>query len=91
MITDLNTTNPLSFIEWKQYYEDTADATELSILYNNYLIEWKETKEKNDTITNDYAKTIYVQFLKNISLTSLEKPVIAFLERIHTDNEYRET
>ena len=88
MITDLNTTNPLSFIEWKQYYEDTANATELSILYNNYLIEWKETKEKNDTITNDYAKTIYVQFLKNISLTSLEKPVIAFLERIDTDNEY---
>ena len=40
MTVDLNTTNPLSFLEWKAYYEDISDASELSIRYNNYLIEW---------------------------------------------------
>ena len=34
MTIDLNTTNPLSFVEWKQYYNDNRNATELSILYN---------------------------------------------------------
>ena len=39
---NLNTTNPLSFLEWKQYQSNNSNAGELSITYNNYLIEWKE-------------------------------------------------
>ena len=49
MTIDLNTTNPLSFIEWKQYYNDTEAASELSILYNNYLVDWKDAKQYLDS------------------------------------------
>ena len=45
MTVDLNTTNPLSFLEWKSHYGDISDASELSIRYNNYLIEWKDQNE----------------------------------------------
>ena len=31
MNIDLNTTNPLTFIEWKQYNEDIVNSKELSI------------------------------------------------------------
>ena len=50
MTIDLNTTNPLSFVEWKQYYTENSNAQELSILYNNYLVDWKDAKqEKTNT------------------------------------------
>ena len=41
MTIDLKTTNPLSFVEWKQYYNETLGSSELSVLYNNYLVDWK--------------------------------------------------
>ena len=47
-MVSLNTHNPLSYKEWKSYYEDSFNASELPILYNNYLTEWKTEKlEKN--------------------------------------------
>ena len=68
MTIDLNTTNPLSFVEWKQYYNDNRNATELSILYNNYLVDWKEQKQTNTNTKNNYTRSIYTQFLKNLTL-----------------------
>ena len=35
MTIDLNTTNPLTFIEWKSYYEDISDSTNLPITVYN--------------------------------------------------------
>ena len=72
MTIDLNTTNPLTFLEWKGYYEDISDASELSIKYNNYLIEWKDQKQINTNADNDYTRKIYVQFLENLNLSSLD-------------------
>ena len=69
MTVDLNTTNPLSFIDWKKYYHDISTASELSILYNNYLIEWKDNKETNTIDKGTYVKGIYTQFLKNLNLS----------------------
>jgi len=88
MTIDLNTTNPLSFIEWKAYYEDVSSATELPVIYNNYLIEWKNQKETNTNYNNDYTKNIYIQFLKNLNLSTLDTNVQRFLERIDTDDVY---
>ncbi len=88
MTIDLNTTNPLSFIEWKAYYEDISDSSELSINYNNYLIEWKNQKETNTNYNNDYTKNIYIQFLKNLNLSTLDTNIQRFLERIDTDDVY---
>ena len=68
MTIDLNTTNPLSFLEWKAYYEDISDSSELSIRYNNYLIEWKDQKQVNANTNTDYAKSIYKQFINNLNL-----------------------
>ena len=88
MTIDLNTTNPLSFIEWKAYYEDISESSELSINYNNYLIEWKDQKEKNTNFNNDYTKNIYIEFLKNLNLSTLDANVQRFLEKIDTDDIY---
>ena len=88
MTIDLNTTNPLSFLEWKAYYEDISDASELSIRYNNYLIEWKDQKQVNTNTNTNYAKSIYIQFINNLNLSSLDKNVSRFIERIDTDDIY---
>ena len=68
MTIDLNTTNPLSFVEWKQYYTENSNAQELSILYNNYLVDWKDAKQAKTNTKNNYTRTIYTQFVKNLSL-----------------------
>ena len=88
MTIDLNTTNPLSFLEWKAYYEDISDASELSIRYNNYLIEWKDQKQVNTTTNTNYTKSIYIQFINNLNLSTLDKNVSRFIERIDTDDIY---
>ena len=88
MTIDFNTTNPISFLEWKAYYTDIADASELSVRYNNYLIEWKDQKQVNDTTNTNYAKSIYVQFIDNLNLSTLDKPVQDFIERIDVDDIY---
>jgi hypothetical protein len=88
MRIDLNTTNPLSFLEWKAYYEDISDASELSIRYNNYLIEWKNQKQVNVHTNTNYAKSIYIQFINNLNLSTLDKPVQDFIERIDIDDIY---
>ena len=88
MTIDLNTTNPLSFVEWKQYYNDNRNATELSILYNNYLVDWKEQKQANTDTKNNYTRSIYTQFLKNLTLDTLDSEVRRFLNEIDTDDIY---
>ena len=88
MTIDLNTTNPLSFLDWKAYYEDISDAAELSVRYNNYLIEWKDQKQVNTNTNTNYAKSIYIQFINNLNLSTLDKNVARFIERIDTDDIY---
>ncbi len=88
MITDLNTTNPLSFIEWKQYYNDNINATELSALYNEYLLEWKDNKLQNNFDKTSYTRDIYTEFLKNVSLESLNSDIATFINNIDTDDIY---
>ena len=87
-MVSLNTHNPLSYKEWKSHYEDSFDASELPILYNNYLTEWKT--EKLDTQTDDdiYVRNTYAQFLKNINLSTIDKNIVRFLDRIKTNNIY---
>ena len=50
---NLDTTTPLTFLEWKQYqtnadqlWPKSSEAAELSLQYNNYLIEWKDENQK---------------------------------------------
>jgi len=88
MTIDLNTTNPLSFLEWKAYYADISDVSEVSIKYNNYLIEWKDQKQANANTNTDYAKSIYIQFINNLNLSTLDQNVSKFIERIDTDDIY---
>jgi len=88
MTVDLNTTNPLSFLQWKTYYADIREASELSLLYNKYLIDWKDQKVVNTTTNTDYVKGIYTQFLKNINLSSLHSDVSRFLSKIDVDDIY---
>lgn len=88
MNIDLNTTNPLTFIEWKQYNEDIVNSKELSILYNNYLVEWKDNKTEKTTEKSNYVKNIYIQFLKNLSIETLEPNIRRFLNLVDYDNIY---
>ena len=88
MTVNLNTTNPLSFLEWKKYYSDISESSELPILYNNYLIEWKDQKEANNTTNANYVKGIYAQFLKNLNLSTLPDEVSRFITRVDVDDIY---
>ncbi len=87
MITQ-HTHNPLPYLEWKSHYEDTFDASELPTLYNKYLTTWKEEKIAKDKTKTDYTKTIYTQFLKNINLSTIDKNIVKFLDRINTKDIY---
>ena len=88
MTVDLNTTNPLSFIEWKQYYNNILEASELSSLYNSYLVEWKDNKLTTNTKKDSFVKELYVQFLNSISTDTLDPSTKRFLSQIDTDNNY---
>lgn len=88
MTVDLNTTNPLSFIEWKQYYNNILEASELSNLYNSYLVEWKDNKLTTNTKKDSFVKELYVQFLNSISTDTLDPSTKRFLSQIDTDNNY---
>jgi hypothetical protein len=88
MTIDLNTTNPLSFIDWKQYYADNQNASELSILYNNYLVDWKTAKEEKAGVKSSYKRSIYTQFLKNLTLDTIDSDIANFLNNIDTDDIY---
>ena len=87
MITQ-HTHTPLSYKEWKSHYESSFDSSELPILYNNYLTDWKEKKAAKDKTNTEYTRTIYTQFLKNINLSTLDKHIVTFLNRIDTNNIY---
>ena len=87
MITE-HTNKPLSFIEWKTHYEDSFEATELPKLYNSYLDDWKTKKLDKETKKNEYKRLIYAEFLKNINLSTIEKKVSIFLDRIDDHNIY---
>lgn len=88
MTIDLNTTNPLSFVEWKQYYGDIQNASELSVLYNNYLVDWKDEKQSKNNTKNNYTRSIYTQFLKNLTLDTLDSNIAKFLNEIDTEDIY---
>ena len=88
MTIDLNTTNPLSFVEWKQYYTENSNAQELSILYNNYLVDWKDAKQEKTNTKNNYTRSIYTQFIKNLSLDTLDSKVRRFINELDTDDIY---
>ena len=83
-----HTHTPLSYKEWKNHYEDSFDASELPLLYNNYLTEWKKEKLERQTKKDNYVKDVYAQFLKNINLSTIDKQVVIFLDRINTNNIY---
>ena len=88
MNVDLNTTTPYKYAEWRRYYNDISTATELPALYNNYLIEWKEEKERLAELNTDYNRNTYIQFLKNINLSTIEPSAREFLSKIDTDDIY---
>ena len=83
-----HTHNPLPYKEWKAHYEDSFNASELPILYNNYLTEWKKEKLERQTKKDNYVKDIYAQFLKNINLSTIDNHIVTFLDRINTNNIY---
>ena len=88
MRIDLNTTNPLSFKQWKRYYDDISDASELSILYNNYLIEWKD-KKVNQKHVKKYKNNdikLLKKFFSEINLRNVEGPPEKIIE-IPTETE----
>ena len=83
-----HTHNPLSYKEWKSHYESSFDSSELPILYNNYLTEWKKEKLEKQTKKDSYVKDIYTQFLRNINLSTIDNNIVRFLDRIKTNNIY---
>ena len=85
---NLDTTTPLTFLEWKQYQTDSAEASELSLSYNNYLIDWKDRKEEISNANTSYIKDIYKEFIKNINLSNLNVNVQDFLQNVDTDDIY---
>ena len=60
----------------------------VTTLYNKYLTTWKEEKIAKDKTKTDYTKTIYTQFLKNINLSTIDKNIVKFLDRINTKDIY---
>ena len=85
---NIDTLKPYTLKEYKQYNRDIVNIDELSALYNNYLIEWKEYKTTSATDDSNYRSNIYKEFLKNIELTNINPEIKIYLDQIDYDDPY---
>ena len=85
---NIDTLKPYTLKEYKQYNRDIVNIDELSALYNNYLIEWKEYKTTSATDDSNYRSNIYKEFLKNIELTNIDPEIKIYLDQIDYDDPY---
>ena len=84
---DLNTTKPVTYNQYVDYYRDTSHEG-LVTDYNQYLVDWKNRKEINKNLDNNYRANTYKEFLKNINTSNLPKDVQIFLQRLDYDDIY---
>lgn len=55
---DLNTTKPVTYNQYVDYYRDTSHK-DLVTDYNQYLVDWKNRKEINKNLDNNYRANTY--------------------------------
>ena len=60
---NLDTTSPLTFNQYKDYYKDTS-YNEMSEAYNAYLVDWKNYKAAEAVKDGNYRFNLYKEFLK---------------------------
>lgn len=82
------TTKPYTFNEFARYYNDTVNKETLSVVYNNYLVDWRLEKAKENTSKQNYKTTIYKEFLKNIDTSNYPRDIRNYLAELDYDDIY---
>lgn len=85
---DLNTVSPLTFNEFRSYYNNYSNFNELKDLYSQYLADYKSNKETVTTNDNNYISDNYKDFVRNIDNDDLNNEVKEFLSNLDYDNPY---
>ena len=78
---NLDTTSPLTFNQYKDYYKDTS-YSQMSEDYNAYLVDWKNYKVTKTADDSNYRFNLYKEFLKNININVFGPDVVNFLNQI---------
>ena len=84
---NLDTTSPLTFNQYKDYYKDTS-YNEMSEAYNAYLVDWKNYKATEAVKDGNYRFNLYKEFLKNINISTFSPDIVNFLNNLDYDDPY---
>lgn len=85
---DLNTLEPYTFKDFRNYYKNYSNINELRDLYNQYLIDYNKNKFINTDTNNNYTSNYYKEFIKNIDLDNLNEDIKSFLNNLDYNDPY---
>lgn len=84
---EADTGNPYSFQEWKSRHIN-IDANAQVEQYNTYLKTWYKINAAKQTVNTAYVKKLYINFLKQLGLTTRNKEEQQFFSTIDYNNDF---
>lgn len=84
---EADTGNPYSFQEWKARYTNIDPNAQIE-QYNAYLKNWYKVNAAKTSTNTAYVKKLYINFLKQLGLTTRTEEEEQFFKVIDYNNDY---
>ena len=84
----LDTVKPYTYNEFKNYYTDYDNTSELNSLYTQYLIDYNSLSDKNKINKNLYTINLYKEFVKSVDKKIFFNEISNFLDNLDYDDPY---
>lgn len=84
---ETDTGNPYSFQEWKNRYTNIDPNAQVE-QYNAYLKRWYKTNAAKTSANTAYVKKLYINFLKQLGLTTRTEEEQQFFSIVDYNNDY---
>jgi hypothetical protein len=82
-----DTGNPYSFQEWKSRHTNIDSSAQIE-QYNTYLKGWYKTNAAKSSVNTAYVKKLYINFLKQLGLTTRNEEEQQFFSTIDYNNDF---
>lgn len=78
---------PLPYLEWIRTIDSSlVSESNLFSKYNDYVVEWYNSKKKSGSDFNEYRRQLYTELLKEITINYTNADEKRFLAKINYDN-----
>ena len=84
---ETDTGNPYSFQEWKSRHTNIDSNAQLE-QYNTYLKGWYKINAAKPSVNTAYVKKLYINFLKQLGLTTRNEEEQQFFSTIDYNNDF---